>query len=326
LDDVDVAYAPLPIHPSPIGESPVAPLPEARLAGVSGENPVQQETVEPQPVAAAESSPPREQPVEQPRAARAAVANAPWLGLVWAVVAAWVVAWAIWTRVRLWRFRRREGLAAGPELIRRATRLACRMGMRRPVVLIEARGLKTPVAFGTLRPTIALPIGFAEDFDRPQQDAMLAHELAHLAARDPLWHFLATLACALLWWHPLAWWSRRRFRAAGEAVADEASLLVPDGPSVLARCLVRLGRRLARPNPVGSLPIEGSGFRSGLGRRVVRLLSLRPDAWRGALPYQSMALKTLLPVGRTQDLVAQFVGHDGTGGPDWARLRLCARR
>jgi hypothetical protein len=34
---------------------------------------------------------------------------------------------------------------------------------------------------------------FAEHFTEAQQDAMLAHEVVHLAAHDPFWHALADL-------------------------------------------------------------------------------------------------------------------------------------
>ncbi len=76
---------------------------------------------------------------------------------------------------------------------------------------------------------------------------MLAHELAHLARRDPAWQSAAMLACAVLWWQPLSWWSSRRLRAASEAAADEASMLLPDGPSQLAASLVSLAQRLTDP-------------------------------------------------------------------------------
>jgi hypothetical protein len=58
--------------------------------------------------------------------------------------------------------------------------------------------------------------------------------------------------------------------------ADEASLLVADGPHVLAECLVELGARLTGP-VLGQLRV--SGFRSHLGRRVQRLVHLEGRAW-----------------------------------------------
>jgi hypothetical protein len=140
---------------------------------------------------------------------------------------------------------------------------------------LEYSGLSVPVAYGTVRPTVVLPAGFWDRFSRAEQEAVLAHELAHLAAHDPLWHLSAELCCALLWWHPAVWWLRGRLRAASETAADEASLLVPGGPDALAGCLVALGRRLVGPRPCGGLSFQGSGFRSSLGRRVERLLNLK---------------------------------------------------
>ena len=127
--------------------------------------------------------------------------------------------------------------------------------------LLTAHSLSSPVVFGCFRPVILVPAGFDDDFGAAQQEAMLAHELAHLAARDPFWQSAALWLCAALWWQPLAWWSRRRLRAASETAADEASLLVPDGPCVLAESLVALGRRLVRSRSLGWLSVEGGGFR-----------------------------------------------------------------
>ncbi len=133
--------------------------------------------------------------------------------------------------------------------------------------------LAGPIAFGALRPGVGLPADFWTAHSRAEQDAMLIHELAPHAARDPLWLALADLLLTALWWHPLVWWARRQFRDASEAAADEASLVVEDGPTVLAGCLVTLAARLQRRGVLGLLGM--AGFRSGLGRRVERLLRLR---------------------------------------------------
>ena len=129
-----------------------------------------------------------------------------------------------------------------------------------------AEGLPGPVAFGILRPTILVPADFARRFSRSQQEVILAHELAHLAGSDPAWLLFGELIVALLWWHPLVHLARRRLLAASEQAADEASLLVPDGPDVLAECLVKLGRRLTGKARLGWVAAEGTGLRSGLAR------------------------------------------------------------
>jgi hypothetical protein len=202
-----------------------------------------------------------------------------WLGVAWLLGTAAVAGRALLGRVLLGLFRRRRTPVADAAVAERVATLARRLGLRRPVRLLEAPGLCSPAAFGVLRPTVVLPTGFARDFDGPSQEVMLAHELAHLAAHDPAWHLLSDLVTAALWWQPLAWWARQRLRAAGELAADEASLLVADGPGVLARCLVELGTRLAGAARPGWVRMAGSGFRSGLGRRVERLVRLG-GAWR----------------------------------------------
>jgi phage tail protein X len=65
--------------------------------------------------------------------------------------------------------------------------------------------------------------------------------------------------------------------AAAELAADEASLLVADGPHALAECLVQFGARLLERPVAGQIPV--TGFRSHLGRRVQRLLCLEGETW-----------------------------------------------
>ncbi len=196
------------------------------------------------------------------------------LAIVWWLGAAGLMVRTIRTRVLLGRFRRLQAVCDDPAVGHRVESLARRLGMRRAVDVRTSPGLAAPVAFGVLRPVLVLPPAFGERFDRGQQEAILAHELAHLAAGDAVWLLAADLLAALFWWQPVAWWLRRRLRAAGEAAADEASLLVPDGPHTLAACLVALGGRLAGSGRLGWSSMAGSGFRSGLGHRVQRLLDL----------------------------------------------------
>lgn len=142
---------------------------------------------------------------------------------------------------------------------------------RIPVYLLP--GLKTPAAFGIFRPALGLPEQFTTTHLDPAEQAILLHELAHLASRDPVWRYLAGLGSAVLWWHPAAWVIRRRLHWASELAADEASLLLTDGPRQLARGLLRYGR-IVCPGLSSVVGVGGDGFRSVLARRVARLMSL----------------------------------------------------
>ncbi|MGE0609164.1 MAG: M56 family metallopeptidase [Pirellulales bacterium] len=209
-----------------------------------------------------------------------AVKNIPqWPLAVWGLGAAFcLLRWCIgWLRLR---HLVRRAMPVDPACQRRAAGLASRLHLKGGFRLLALPGLAGPVAFGIRRPTVGLPVGFQQQFSPAEQDAILAHELAHLAAGDPAWRLLADIAAALWWWQPLAWWSRGKLDAASEAVADEASLLLDDGPQTLAACLVSVGQTLLQSQRLGWNGIEGGGFRSSLGRRVARLLNMHGRVWR----------------------------------------------
>ena len=200
-----------------------------------------------------------------------------WVCLVWAVGAALAGARICLAQCLFMVFQHRRRPVAEQALAERIQALARTLGIRRQVRVVESGRLTCPIAFGLVRPTVGLPPDFARRFDTAKQNAMLAHELAHLAAHDPFWCLLADVATVVLWWHPGVWWLRRQLHLASEMAADEASLLVADGPRALAECLVELGARLTRPMLLGQLQM--AGFHSHLGRRVQELVRLEGRAW-----------------------------------------------
>lgn len=214
--------------------------------------------------------------VSEPVAAPTVLTGVWWPAWVWLTGSLLVAVWSALPRVWLAVVLRRSRLNQPVEGPRRIALIAERLGLRQSVRLYASPKLAGPIAFGVLRPSVGVPTDFWTRHSRAEQDAMLAHELAHLAARDPLWLALADTLTALLWWHPLVWWGRRQFRTASEAAADEASLVIEGGPAVLAGCLVALAAQWQRRGVLGLLGM--AGFRSGLGRRVENLLRLKPTA------------------------------------------------
>jgi hypothetical protein len=213
-----------------------------------------------------------------------------WPAALWAAGGVAVLCWMAVGRILAFRFRRKCSAIDEADVLARVAAMKARLRVRRRVEVLASPRIMSPFVFGGWRPALVLPATFTRDFDGPQQEAIIAHELAHLAARDAAWQAAATVACALLWWHLLAWWTRRRLRAAHEAAADEASLVVADGPRILAEALVKLGRSLIEQEPRFGLSLGGglvrSGcfrcgrFQTGLGRRVERLLNLPQGARR----------------------------------------------
>jgi beta-lactamase regulating signal transducer with metallopeptidase domain len=88
-----------------------------------------------------------------------------------------------------------------------------------------------PATIGVLRPAVIIPdyllpwVNQHRDptpRERARLCQVLRHELAHVANRDALYSFLATLLVSLFWFHPLAHWAYRRVRLNNELCCDES--------------------------------------------------------------------------------------------------------
>lgn len=164
-------------------------------------------------------------------------------------------------RAGFWLCSLRFEKADCPRLLARIKAVAERLGMRSAARALTSKRLATPIAFGLLRPTVGLPDDFEAANIDARKDAMLAHELAHLRARDPWWHLGADLMVALFWWHPIAWWIARQLKQASESAADEASACVENSPEALAECLVDFGKQFANGAPANAIGMAGDGYR-----------------------------------------------------------------
>jgi beta-lactamase regulating signal transducer with metallopeptidase domain len=180
-------------------------------------------------------------PAAAPRTAvRDAVA--PWLVAAWLVgVGAFSLRLAAgWLSVR--RLRRRARPAPRP-LQARLEAIAGRMGLRKALILLESAAVRVPGAVGALRPAILLPAGIATGLSVEHLEALLAHEVAHVARRDYLIHLLQAVAETLLFFHPAVWWVSHRIRVEREHACDDLAVSMAADPLVYARALLALEER-----------------------------------------------------------------------------------
>jgi len=271
---------------------------------------------------AAEPSSAAEEPIiflTSPESSAAVVPRQSWWpAILWVAGFAVVSLGAIFLRALFAIASRRRCRPANEDVVERTQQVAALLGLRLPVDVVEIDRINTPIAFGIVKPKIGVPEEFSRKFTEQQQEVMLAHELAHVAGRDAIWHLLVDLVAALLWWHPMVWWARRRLHFATEAAADEASMVVKDGPSVLAETLVTLGGSLLKPQHRGALGIKG--LRSGLARRVQKLMALKDGEWRGLSFRNRWVLKICGPLLLAAGAIACFTwtgNSTGTPHDEW---------
>ncbi|HUL75791.1 MAG TPA: M56 family metallopeptidase [Vicinamibacteria bacterium] len=195
------------------------------------------------------------------------------LALGWIALTAVALARLLVASVRLRRLLRgRRPLDAG-ELAPGAAALGPALGLRRPVRLSSAPRLRAPLAKGVLRPEVCLPARVVAELAAEEQVALCAHELAHLARRDPAWILTARLVEAAVPLQPLNAWARRRLQDLAECLSDDLAVAASGRPLGLARSLVDVASWTLGERPL--LPAAALGAlsaRSRLGHRVERLM------------------------------------------------------
>ena len=187
---------------------------------------------------------------------------------VYALPLAMMFAMMLIAVARLFGMRRRAEVLVDGAWLSALAGAQRRMGFKHGTALLVSEELRSPISWGVLRPTILLDpravsaVGDAE--------AIIAHELAHVARLDWAKLLIARLACALFWFNPLVWMLARESHQLREEAADDSVLLADIAGSDYATLLVNA----ARHDNSGTL-IAAHGVapaKNSLRRRVVRVL------------------------------------------------------
>ena len=200
-------------------------------------------------------------------AAGLSLISAAWLGTAVLLLGLYGI-----SRLRLSRRLGERRAVRDPALTVMLADLRTRAAYRGRVRLTAAAGLASPVALGWSE--IALPDAALIELEPDQQRSMLAHELAHLARRDPLWLTLACLIERLFFFQPLNRYARRQVQEAAEYLCDDWAVRRTGSGLTLAKCLVKVAEWIdTTPQPV---PLSAMAERrSQLVSRIHRLIENR---------------------------------------------------
>lgn len=204
---------------------------------------------------------------------------------------------------RLGRLRTRSDVVVEEAWLKALAMAQRRMGFHHGAALLVSDELTAPISWGILRPVILL----SEQATREPADAeaIIAHELAHVARLDWLHLLVARLAIALFWFNPLVWALARQAHHLSEEAADDSVLNAGVPSAEYADLLVCCARHEKRGLLLAANGVAPS--RSSLGIRVGRILDpeLRRGparlAWTGggllAMAALAAPLAALTPVG-----------------------------
>lgn len=151
-----------------------------------------------------------EDSISQGRAAKAVMA-------VYLLGCAGVTAWFVIANVKFRRALKKNRVEAlSGDMLSDYTAL-CREKNEKPLPVYLTDPLESACLVGLFRPFIALPLAAG-----PQQGKqMLAHEMCHYRAGDPVWTLVTLLCCAVHWFNPLVWLAAAMSRMDRELKCDD---------------------------------------------------------------------------------------------------------
>jgi TonB family protein len=190
--------------------------------------------------------------------------------------------WAIGTALLLLR------LGIGYWRIRRAIRSAA------PVAPgMYAADINVPIATGLLRPVVLMPRTAAE-WPEWQRAAAVRHERAHIERGDLTANFIAHVACAIYWFHPLVWFFSAALRREQETACDDAVLHSGFEPATYAEALLAV----AQNSTPTLFPTPGCAMATQIDvkSRIMRLLdrSIARTTSSATLRYAAIAFAGLV--------------------------------
>ncbi len=208
-------------HVAPVAITPAAEAPEYSPTASTAAIPAFNYTVTPS------------RPYSRPRpaaalqtaivAGRTPLARMAVAGMIYATVAIFFLARLLLGISLGRRLERNSDAIDDPQALARLHTFARAAQLRTTPRLAESELLSVPVTFGTKDPSILLPATWRE-WEPAELDAVLAHEISHVARRDALTERLTLLHRAIFWFSPLSWWLDRRLAELAEEASDDAAL------------------------------------------------------------------------------------------------------
>ncbi|HEX2802779.1 MAG TPA: M56 family metallopeptidase [Sphingomicrobium sp.] len=171
-----------------------------------------------------------------------------------------------------------------------------RMGFKHGTALLTSNDLPSPISWGVVRPVIILNSEASES--HAEAEAIITHELAHVAHLDWAKLLIARVATALFWFNPFVWLLAREAHQLREEAADDAVLATDIDETEYARLLVGVARHECRGLLIGAHGVAPA--RNSLSRRVKRVLDRAvkraPGGWRWGSAAGFFAAGMAVPV------------------------------
>ena len=219
-----------------------------------------------------------------------------WPFWAYAIPAALLVLLTLVALARLFILKARATVLVDAPWLTALARAQHRMGFKHGTALLTSTELPSPISWGVVRPVILLNAEAADAHD--EAEAIITHELAHVARLDWAKLLLSRIAVAIFWFNPFAWLLAREAHQLREEAADDAVLATDIDETEYAKLLVGVARHECRGLLIGAHGVAPG--KNSLARRVRRVLDgavkRAPGGWRWGSAVAFFAAGMAVPV------------------------------
>jgi beta-lactamase regulating signal transducer with metallopeptidase domain len=170
-----------------------------------------------------------------------------------------------------------RGIYSSSQVQQQVDAFALRVGLlrRAPRVCLCASDRPLALTYGVFRPTILLSTWMLQHLDQQEREAVLVHELGHIARRDYLLVLIATLLRDAFFYLPTSRMAYQQFQREKELACDELAVHITRRPLALASALTKVWLHAVTPSSkLFSFGMAQSlaGVEGTMNRRIERLL------------------------------------------------------
>lgn len=261
------------------------------------------------------------QPGAAPPAEHPAAAPSKAAGILHVVPIALLVVWTAVSLALILRFL--IGLLTATRLVRRAEVVGPEIQKSLPgarllsasAAIRECCEINVPVTVGCFRPAVLLPPEW-RTWTTEKLNAVIAHEVTHVARRDFLVAFAAELNRCLYWFHPTSWWLRRQLSDLAEEACDDAAIGQTGDRTAYARNLLEIAAQLQDGGGRRVQPGLSMARKSNVESRIATILNpQRPLSERISWNAAALIVVITIPVVGTAAAVRAVSPADDASAP-----------
>lgn len=193
-----------------------------------------------------------------------------------------------------------SGVSADPELQALSDDVAKRLGTRWFRLRLCPSHQPLALTCGIFRPTVLLSTWMVEHLDRRELEAVVAHELEHVARRDYLVIWLATVLRDAFCYVPTSWTAYRQLQHEKELACDDGVVRTTRRPLALASALTKVWLHAVEEPRFAQFGIAQPllGVHESINDRIERLLATHePTMSAPGLRLGTLSVSILVLVG-----------------------------